>query len=134
MHSPKRPSRRWPTGSPGRRGSGDGPSATVIANRGDVYDMAFPSSVGRRPAVVVTREVAIPVLTNLAVVPITRTTRSHLTEVALGRECGLDHDSVASCDNIATVPAELFGRRRGQLGPVELRALATALRIALELD
>jgi mRNA interferase MazF len=101
-------------------------------NRGDVYDVRFPS--GRRPAVIVTRERAIPVLTNVTVAEITRTVRGAPTEVPLGPAQGLRSECVANCDNLATLPKGTLDRYRGTLGPEEIRLLDTALRIALGLD
>jgi mRNA interferase MazF len=100
--------------------------------RGDVFDVDFP--FGRRPAVVVTRDRAIPLLTQVTVVPVTRTVRGIPTEVLLNGRNGLAGESCASCDNVQTVAKARVGRRRGALGPAELRRLDNALRIALGLD
>lgn len=104
----------------------------MTPHRGEVYDVQFPS--GRRPAVVVTRERVIPYLSSVTVVQVTSTIRGLPTEVPLGREHGLDHQSVVNCDNLATVPKAALARHRGTLGPVELARLRDALRLALELD
>jgi mRNA interferase MazF len=101
-------------------------------NRGDVYDVEFEG--GRRPAVIVTRDVAIPVLGNVCVVDVTSTVRGLGTEVPLGPAQGLARECAANCDNISTIPKFALGRRRGALGPEELRRLGAALRIALDLD
>ena len=104
----------------------------MTPHRGEVYDVRFPS--GRRPAVVVTHERVIPYLNGVIVVQVTSTIRGLPTEVPLGREHGLDHESVVNCDNLATVPKAALMRHRGTLGPVELTRLRDALRLALELD
>lgn len=101
--------------------------------RGDVYDIDWPG-LGLRPAVIVTRPVAIGHLTNLAVVLVTTRVRGLPTEVELGEAHGLVEGSVANCDNVLTVPKAAFARRRGALGPTESRQLDDALRIALALD
>lgn len=101
-------------------------------NRGEVYDVEFPS--GRGPAVVVTRDRAIPVLRSVTVVEITGTVRGVPTEVPLGTAEGLLRDSVANCDNLHTVSKEALARRRGSLGREATRRLDDALRIALGLD
>ena len=101
-------------------------------HRGEVYDVRFPS--GRRPAVVVTRERVIRYLTSVTVVQVTSTIRGLPTEVPLGREHGLDQESVINCDSLATVPKAALTRHRGTLGPAELARLRDALRLALELD
>jgi mRNA interferase MazF len=101
-------------------------------NRGDVYDVAFPS--GTHPWVIVTRDQAIPLLRNVGVVAVTSTVRDLPTEVPVGPRHGLERDSVANCNNVTTVPKSALGRRRGALGPEELFRLNAALRIALELN
>lgn len=83
---------------------------------------------------ILTRETAIPVLSNVVVALVTSTVRGLPTEVAVGRDHGLSRDSVINCDNLFTVPKAALGRRRGELVPGERRALAHALSIALELD
>ncbi|HEY1276607.1 MAG TPA: type II toxin-antitoxin system PemK/MazF family toxin [Thermoleophilaceae bacterium] len=102
-------------------------------NRGDVYDVDWPGA-GRHPAVIVTRQVAIPLLSSVTVAFVTSTIRDLPTEIPLGPEQGLDHPCVANCDNLLTVPKPALVHHRGALGPTELDRLRDALRIALELD
>lgn len=104
-----------------------------MISRGDVYDADIPLS-GVRPAVVVTRSEAVPVLSGVAVVAVTSTVRGHVAEVPLNEEEGLDHPCVANCDDLATVPKTRLLRYRGHLGPTRLRELDDALRVALGLD
>jgi len=54
--------------------------------------------------------------------------------VPLGPAQGLARECVANADDILTVPEQVLTRRRGGLGPQEVRHLDEALRIALELD
>lgn len=101
-------------------------------NRGDVYEVEL--GTGRRPAVIVTRDRAIPLLGNVTVVEVTRTIRELATEVRLGPEHGLLDDCVANCDNLSTLPKHGLLVYRGSLGPEAIRRLDDALRIALGLD
>ena len=101
-------------------------------SRGDIYDADLPG--GSHPAVIVTREQAIPLLRNVCVVAVTSKIRDLPTEVPLGPAHGLARDCVASCDNLFTIPKGALAHRRGSLGPEERRRLNSALRIALELD
>jgi mRNA interferase MazF len=102
-------------------------------NRGDVYEIDAPGP-GRRPVVILTRDVAIPVLANVTTATVTTRIRGVPTEVLLAEEQGLAEESVVNCDNLFTVPKRTLGRRLGALGPEELRGLDGALRIALALD
>lgn len=101
--------------------------------RGEVFDVEWPG-LGLRPAVIVTRPTAIPFLTNVVVVLVTTRVRGLPTEVELGADHGVVEGCVANCDNVLTVPKTALAQRRGALGPVELRALDDALRVALALD
>lgn len=102
-------------------------------NRGDVYSIDWPGA-GVHPAVVVTRQSAIPFLTNVTVVLVTSTVRDLPTEVPLGAVEGLEEECVANCDNVLTVPKAELGDYRGRLAPDRLEQLNDALPIALELD
>ena len=101
--------------------------------RGGVFEADIPGA-GPHPVVVVTREEAIPVLTSVTVVLITSTVRGHVSEIRLGSEEGLEHESAANCDNVFTLGKRRLSRYRGSLGPEKLRELNDALRIALGLD
>ncbi len=100
--------------------------------RGSVWIAGLPDPIGRRPVVVLTRDVAIPHLTNVTVALVTRTVRGIPSEVPLGPEEGLDYECVTNCDNIHTIPCRWLGRRVGALGPEKLRALALAVQVALD--
>jgi mRNA interferase MazF len=84
--------------------------------------------------VILTRDVAIPVLANLTVAAVTATIRDLPTEVPVGEREGLVRDSVINCDSLFTIPKSSLGRRRGSLGPESLEALRSALLIALDLE
>ena len=101
-------------------------------NRGDIYEAE--TAAGLHPAVIVTRDRAIPYLRNVCVVAVTSRVRDLPTEVPLNRSHGLARECVANCDNLFTVPKGALGRRRGSLGPEDVFRLNSALRIALELD
>lgn len=101
--------------------------------RGDVFDADLPAA-GPHPVVVVTREEAIPILSSVTVVLVTSTIRGHVSEVRVGVENGLDHESGVNCDNVFTLSKRRLTRFRGTLGPDKVRELNEALRIALGLD
>lgn len=102
-------------------------------NRGDVFDVEAPG-LGRRPAVIVTRQGAIPYLSNVTVAAITTRVRDLPTEVRLDEAQGLSRESVVNCDNLYTIPKGVLVRYRGRLGLQELAQLDRALRVALELE
>jgi mRNA interferase MazF len=101
-------------------------------HRGEVWDADVPG-MGRHPVVIVTRDIAIPVLRSFVCVVVSSTRRNHVAEVELDDDEGLDHPSGANCDNLVTVKRSWFVRRRGSLGPAKLDQLDAALRLALDL-
>lgn len=104
-----------------------------LVNRGDIFDGDIPG-LGARPVLVVTRQVAIPVLSSVTVAPITSTVRGIASEVPLSSEHGLSHPSVANCDNLLTLSKSRLAKRRGSLSFEDAARLDEALRFALQLD
>lgn len=103
-----------------------------MINRAEVWDAEFGAAV--RPVVVITREVAIPVLASVVCVAVTGTARGHVAEVELSSEHGIEEPSFANCDWLVTLRKERLSRRRGQLDPATVRRLNAALIVALGLD
>lgn len=86
-----------------------------------------------RPALILTREVARPVLTRVSVAPITSRIRGLSTELRVGPANGLDHESVVSLDNIHTVHTADLGALVGWLLPAQERQLTEAIQAAFDL-
>jgi mRNA-degrading endonuclease toxin of MazEF toxin-antitoxin module len=103
-----------------------------LIERSEVWDADLATVV--RPVVIVTREVAIPVLTRLVCVAVTKTGRGHPAEVELSREHGVDEPSFANCDWVITLAKDRLLRPRGRLDPITVRRLDAALVLALGLD
>ncbi|MDK1292949.1 MAG: hypothetical protein QGM46_11565, partial [Actinomycetota bacterium] len=70
---------------------------------------------------------AIPVLNNIVVAPVTCTVRAIPTCIPVGSDEGMDHDSVATFDNLAVVPKAALSIRLGSLGPGGRDRLCDAL-------
>jgi mRNA interferase MazF len=100
-----------------------------VVNRGEVWWVEHPE-VGRRPACVVTRQAAIPVLNSVLVAPATRTVRGIPTEVPLTRQEGMPEDCALSFDNLTTVPKALLTTRITRMGDARLPEICDALRAA----
>ena len=86
-----------------------------------------PPNHKRRPALVVSRDEAIPVLNNVVVAPVTTTVRSIPTCIPVGPDEGIDRDSVASFDNLAAVPKSVLIRKLGQLDQARRIQICDAL-------
>ncbi len=81
----------------------------------------------RRPVLVVSRDDVIPMLDNIVVAPVTSTIRDIPTCIPVGRDEGIDHDSVAIFDNLAAVPKSVLTIRLGELGIGGRRRICDAL-------
>jgi mRNA interferase MazF len=98
-------------------------------NRGEVWWLEHPEA-GRRPACVLTRQAAIPVMATVLVAPATRTIRGIPTEVRLTRADGMPDECALSFDNLATVPKALLTKRIISVPESRLDDLCGALRVA----
>lgn len=101
--------------------------------RGEVWWVQFPPPVGRRPAVLISRNEAYSVRSAVTVVPLTQTIRGIPVEVLLGPEDGVPGRSVANADTVTTVPKALLTEHLATLSPEKLAALEEAIRFALDL-
>jgi mRNA interferase MazF len=98
-------------------------------NRGEVWWLEHPDA-GRRPACVLTRQAAIPVLTSVLVAPATRTIRDIPSEVRLTPDDGMPEECVLSFDHLATVPKALLTERITRIPEARVDELCRAVRVA----
>lgn len=84
--------------------------------RGEVWWYEDPSA-GRRPFLVLTRNEAIPVLTQVLAVPTTRTVRGIPTEVALDASDGMPEPCALALDGVTPIRVALCTDRITRLGP-----------------
>ena len=113
--------------------------------RGDVILAWYPFASGaggkRRPCVIVQNDEDNRKLGNTVVVQITSNLarivdKSHfLIKVTTpeGRQAGLLHDSLVSCNNLATIEGRLIDQTIGSLNAALLQQLSTCLKAALEI-
>lgn len=95
--------------------------------RGEVWWAEHPET-GRRPFLILTREIAIPVLQRVVVVPATRRIRGIPSEVVLSEQDGMPEACVLSFDNVTTLPKALLTERICRLGLDRLAEACVALR------
>jgi mRNA interferase MazF len=86
-----------------------------VVAQAEIWLMETPNEK-RRPVLVVSRDEVIPVLNNVVVAPVTSTLRDIPTCIRVGPDEGLDHESIASFDNLAVVPKSLLTAQLGGLG------------------
>lgn len=101
--------------------------------RGEVWWVRFPAPVGRRPAVLISRNQAYQIRLAVTVVPLTRTIRNIPTEVPLGPEDGIPRRSVANADDVTTLPKARLESYLSTLAAPKLLALERAIKFALDL-
>jgi mRNA interferase MazF len=118
----------------------------VNLQRGDVVLAWFPHASGmggkRRPCVVIQNDEDNRKIANTVVVFITSTLfrrgdKSHVfmdVTTPEGKLTGLLHDSLISCNNIATIEQNLVSKIIGSLAPTTLQQMNDCLRAALELS
>jgi mRNA interferase MazF len=97
--------------------------------RGDIW-WAELEGAGRRPYLVLTRDAAIPVLRTVLVAPLTRTIRSVPSELRLGPDDGVPHESVATFDNVTVISQAHLVERMTRLSVLRMVEACTALRAA----
>lgn len=86
-----------------------------------------------RPAVLLTREIAVGYLTSVTVAPITTRIHGLGSEVRVGPENGLECASVINCDNITTIKRSDLLQKIGMLTEDQNQALADAIGHAFDL-
>ena len=82
---------------------------------------------GRRPVVVLTRDIALASLRNVVVALVTRTIRGIETEVEIGPDDGMPVICVVSLDNLRTVPQALLVDPITRLDQVTMDRICYAL-------
>lgn len=101
-----------------------------LPRRGDVWLADLPGDKVR-PIVVMTRGSVLRHLHSVVAAPVTSTIRGIPSEVALTREEGLLHPSVANFDNLQLVARARLLRRVGALSNAKLVDAGRALRFSL---
>jgi mRNA interferase MazF len=99
-------------------------------NRGEIWLYTFGSPDKRRPVLVLSRQIAIHLLRTVLVAPITSTIHGAPSEVQVGTEEGLKHDSAINLDQVQTVDQAKLHHFVGTVGPGKMAAVCRALLIA----
>jgi len=102
-------------------------------HRGEVWWAELPSPFGRRPVLLLSRDVAYNVRTSIIVAIITGTIRDIPVEVLLGQEDGMPAKCVVNLDNILTIPKHRLTDRITTLSLDKMSAVAKAINYALDL-
>jgi mRNA interferase MazF len=103
-------------------------------NQGDIYWYTFRPPDKRRPVLILTRDSALPYLTDITVAPITSTIRGTPSEVILTPADGLANDRALNCYNLQTIPKASIGPFIAHLSPTRMYAVRLAIEFALGFD
>ena len=91
------------------------------------------AEAGRRPVVVLSRDVAIPRLRRALVAPCTTTIRRLASEVVLeSAEDPIPLRSAVNLDSVESVPVAVLVDRLGRLADSRMRQICTALAVAVD--
>jgi mRNA interferase MazF len=99
--------------------------------RGEIWLYTFRAPDKRRPVLVLTRQEVIGLLHTVMVAPITSTIYGAPSEVIVGEDEGLKHDSAINLDHVQTVEQSRLTRRIGELRPATMREVCRCLAIAV---
>ncbi|MBM4465250.1 MAG: type II toxin-antitoxin system PemK/MazF family toxin [Chloroflexi bacterium] len=105
--------------------------------RGELYRVTYPSTRDpkrSRVFVVVSRQVLIDSrFSTVICAPVYSVHDGLSTQVPVGIDEGLKHDSSIHCDELVSIPKSALTNFVGKLSPQKIEALNRALRIALDI-
>jgi mRNA interferase MazF len=102
--------------------------------RGEIWWADLPRPAGRRPVLLLSRDEAYAVRTQVTVAPITTRMRNIPVEVALGPAEGLPRLCVANLDTIVTIPKAALRDYLTVLSQARLTEVDEAIRFALGMN
>jgi mRNA interferase MazF len=102
--------------------------------RGEVWWAEIPIPAGRRPVVLVSRNIAYVARSKVTVMEVTTRIRGLETEVPLGVRDGLPRACCANADNLITIDKSWLAERIGMLSGEKMKRLDCALLLALGLS
>ena len=105
--------------------------SNAVPRRGEVW-LAQLDKV--RPLIILTRDPLASLLNAAIAAPVTSTIRGLSTEVRVGPEDGIRHESVANLDNVQLVARSRLIRRVGRARAATLASVCAALAIATGCD
>ena len=106
--------------------------------RGELYGVMRPSSRDPkkfRVFVIVSRQILLDSrFSTVICAPVYTAYEELSTQVLVGIDEGLKHDSAIHCDELVSLPKSMLTNYIGSLSPNRLQVLENALKIALQLN
>lgn len=103
----------------------------MVIRRGEIWWGEAPSTKGR-PYLVLSRNAAIPVLSEVLVAPITTRLRTLPSTIRLGAPEGLPVECIANFDGVAPMRVSYLTRRLGALGADRRHEICAAMSAAID--
>jgi mRNA interferase MazF len=103
-------------------------------NRGDIYWVSLRVPDKKRPALILTRNQAIPELNAVTIVPLTTTIRDLRSQVLVNGDDGLKEESVVNVDNIQTVSKNRIGSYITHLSDERMQEVFAAIKFAFDFE
>ena len=103
-------------------------------NRGEIWLYSFKHPDKQRPVLILSRREVIGLLSTVMVAPITSTIRKAPSEVIIGIEEGLKHESAINLDHIQTVDKSRLHHFIGSVDNNKMKAVCASLAIATGCD
>ena len=100
-------------------------------SRGEIWMFEFKPPDKRRPVLILTRQDVIELLNTVTVAPVTSTIRGAPSEVLVGIDEGLKHDSAINLDHLQTIDKNRLKRFVGSVPSEKMRRVCRALAIGL---
>ncbi len=102
--------------------------------RGDVYWIRFKEPDKPRPALIITRNSAIPLLNTVTVIPITSTLRDTPSRIWLDENDGMPKPCLINVDNIQTISKDKLKSYLTHLDRDKLDEVFAAIKFAFGFD
>lgn len=99
-------------------------------SRGEIWLYTFAAPDKRRPVLVLSRQKTIGLLRTVIVAPITSAIHGAPSEVRVGIEEGLKHESAVNLDQVQTVDQKRLHHFVGTVSLTKMTAVCKALQIA----
>jgi mRNA-degrading endonuclease toxin of MazEF toxin-antitoxin module len=103
-------------------------------NRGDLWQLDLGGRIGKRPAVVLTRQSVLDYLNKVTVAEVTSKGKGYPTEIFIDQKANLTKPSFVQADNLHTVPKARLEKYLGTLDADTMMEVSRKIVLALELE
>jgi len=100
--------------------------------KGEIWWANFPEPAGRRPVIILSRDIACKVRSSIIVAEITRTVRNIPVEIKLDPKDGMPTKCVINVDTIFTIPKDNLTEPICTLPKEKILLVNKAIRFALD--